>query len=148
MQITLYNQSLPTDRLTRSMSGAVTLTGYLREACDILTPSIRINYDAALVSKNYAYIPDFHRYYYYEKPPSIEGDIMVLHLYADSLYNYRNEILNADCIAERSSSNFNLFLKDSALLGEVGYEYFSRSFSGGASFTPDHGNYILMTGGK
>lgn len=145
MQIVLYDQSIALDHMARSMTGAVTLTGYLREACDIIAPDIQVNYNSAILSKNYAYIADFGRYYYFRKPPTIEGDVIELHLYADALYNYRNEILNANCIAERSSSHYNLYLPDNAILEEEGYIYHTGVLP--YTFKPNNGSYILTVCG-
>ena len=145
MQIILYNQTIALDHMARNMTGAVTLTGYLKEACDIIAPDIQVNYNAAIMNKNYAYIADFGRYYYFRKPPTIEGDIVELHLYADSLYNYRNEICNAQCIAERSSSHFNMYLPDNAILEEEGYIYHSGVLP--YTFKPNNGSYVLTVCG-
>ena len=148
MDIIFYKNKSPLNNVSRVLSDAVTKSGFLREGSDILSPDVTLEYNSTFLTYNYAYIADYGRYYYYNGAPSIEGKTMVVHLKADSLYNYLSEVLAADCIAERSSSNYNMFLKDSALLGEVGYKYFSRSFTGGASFTPERGKYILMTGGQ
>ena len=145
MQITLYNQTIALDHMQRNMSNPVTVSGYLKEACDIISPDITLNYNGAITGKNYAYIPDFGRYYYFRKPPTIEGDIMELHLYADSLYNYRNEIYNANCIAERSSSHYNIFLPDNAILEEEGYIYHTGVLP--YKFKPENGSYLLTVCG-
>ena len=148
MDIVLYNNTFPLNNIHRTLTTVGTISGHLKEGCNILSPDITINYNSTYLAANYAYIADFGRYYYYREAPTIQGDTMVLRLEADTLYNYLSEVLNAECIAERSSNRFNLMLKDSALLGEVGFHYFSRSFTGGESFTPDNGKYILMTGGR
>lgn len=149
MQIIFYNQTIPLNHIERNLTQSATMTGTLKEGCDVLNPDIRVNFNSGFISNsNYAYIADFGRYYYFREPPTIDGDYMVIHLHADALYNYRNLVLASDCIAERSSNRFNLKLKDSALLGETGYNYYSRSFEGGYSFQPNAGKYILCTGGK
>lgn len=145
MNIILYNQSIALDHMSRSMSNPVTISGHLREGCDIIAPDIRVQYNASLLGKNYAHIPDYERYYYFKKPPSIEGDTMVLHLYSDAKYNFRSEIMNANCIAERSSSHFNLFLPDNAIIEEEGYIYHTGVFP--YEFKPQNGSYILTVCG-
>jgi len=145
MQIILYNQTIALDHMQRHMLNPVTISGNLKEAFNIMSPDITINYNSTLTGKNYAYIPDFGRYYYFREPPTIEGNIMELHLYADSLYNYRNEIYNADCIAERSSSHFNIFLPDNAIIEEEGYVYHSGVLP--YTFTPNNGSYVLTVSG-
>lgn len=149
MQITFYHQTTPLNNLSRNLTQSASMTGTLKEGCDILNPDIRVNFNSGFITNaNYAYIPDFGRYYYFREPPTIEGDFMIIHLHADALYNYKELVLASDCIAERSSNRYNLKLKDSALLGETGYNYYSRSLEGGYSFQPDAGKYILCTGGK
>lgn len=127
------------------MSGAVTVTGYLRDGCTILAPEIEVSYNATYLIKNYAYIPDFGRYYYYTMPPTIEGKVMVLHLRADSVYNYAAQIKMSQCIAERSSSHYDVYLPDSAVIGEQGYNYYSRTLP--YTFDPANGEYVLTVAG-
>lgn len=145
MQIELYSNKTPLNRVTRSLTPVATLSGYLREGCGIFAPDIRVNYNAAYIAANYAYIAEYGRYYYFREPPTIEGDIMVLHLYVDVLYTYWSQIQGASCIAERSSSNFDLYLPDSAYAEEAGYYYHSLSLP--YTFRPDSGIYVLSTTG-
>lgn len=148
MNIILYHNTIPLNHTARDLSTPATLTGTLREGCDILNPVIRVEYNVGYLQCNYAYIPDYGRYYYFKEPPTIEGDIMVIKLHADALYNYLNVIMNSNCIAERSSSRFNLYLADPALSGETKYHYYSRAFVGGHEFTPEQGTYILSVAGR
>lgn len=146
MNITLYTNTSPLNSIHRTLTQVASINGTLREGCIILNPDIRVEYNAAYLASNYAYIPDFGgRYYYFRDEPSLEGDVMVLHLYADSLYNYRSQVLVADCIAERSSSRYDVMLDDSAVLGVAGYEVFSRSLP--YEFRPDQGKYVLIVAG-
>ena len=147
MQIVFKLNKTPLNRVHRDLTTVATVSGTLKEGCDVFNPVIKVNYNSAYYGVNYASIEDFGRNYYITEPPTVEGDFMLIKMHADTLMNYLNVILNSDCIAERSSSKYNMFLKDSALLGEVGYHYYSRSLQGGESFTPDNGKYILMTGG-
>lgn len=148
MNIILYHNTIPLNHAARNLSQSATLTGTLREGCNILNPDIRVNYNVGYLQCNYAYIADFGRYYYFREPPTIEGDIMTIKLHADALYNYLQTIMKSQCIAERSSSKFNLYLADPALNGETKYHYFSRAFTGGHEFTPEQGTYILSVAGR
>ena len=146
MQITLYTQTKPYNSIARNMINPVIVAGILRDDCDILNPEIEIEYNATNANKNYAYIPDFGgRFYYFRKPPTINGKKIILHLHGDSLYNYRNVIYNSYCVAERSSSNYDLMLPDSVVMGEQGYNIFNRVLP--YKFTPDQGEYILTIAG-
>lgn len=145
MTIYLYTQTKPYNAIVRNMTGETTVTGYLREPCNIFTPEIEIEYNASLLGKNYAYIPEYGRYYYFEKSPTIDGKRMILHLHGDSLYNFASTVYNTSVIAERSSSNYDLMLPDSTVLGEQGYTIFNRVLP--YQFTPENGQYILTIAG-
>ena len=145
MQIVLYNNGKLLNRLERDLNVVATLTGELREGCDVINPQIMVEYNANYLNANYAYIAAFNRYYYFSEPPAFNGKFMILYLHADALYNYRDLILKSECIAERSSSNYNPYLDDSAILKCAGYEYYSRSLP--FEFTPNSGSYVLMVAG-
>ena len=120
MQITLFQNSRPLNHTRRTFTAPVTISGYLREGCDIFDPEIEIEYNASLLSYNYAQIPDYGNRFY-------------------------SVIMNSHCIAERSSSNYELMLEDSAVSAVAGYELFSRSLP--YSFRPDQGIYVLIVAG-
>ena len=146
MQIVLYKNNKPLNHVTRSFNLPVSLVGNLREGFDGMDPDIEVEYNAAFFSYNYAYIADFGgRYYYYRESPTVEGKKMILHLTADSLYNWRSIIMKSQCIAERSSSLYDVFLADSAVVDSAGYRYYSRSLP--YEFRPDYGSYILFVAG-
>ena len=129
------------------MSDPITITGEPRSAdtLDILEPEIVVTYNPEVLTRNYAYIPQFLRYYTFEKPPTIQGKTMILHLEVDAFYTYRAAIMASQCIAERSSSKFDLYLNDEAVAAEAGYEYYSYSLP--YTFNPDNGKYILAVAG-
>lgn len=145
MNITIYTNTVPLNHINRSLTQIASLNGTLKEGCDILSPDVTVEYNSSYIGANYAYIPDFSRYYYFRQPPTIEGKTMVLHLYADSLYNFRNVILASPCIAERSSSHFNNYLPDSAVLEEEGYYYSTGVLP--YEFKPNNGSYLLTVCG-
>lgn len=145
MQLTLSKNTKPINHITRTFNDPLIITGFLREGCDIFNPDIEVEYNAAYLQYNYAYISDYGRYYYFSDPPTIEGKKMILHLMADSLYNFRGVILSSQCIAERSSSVYDLYLTDDAVASEAGYTYFSYSLP--YTFHPENGKYILAVAG-
>lgn len=129
------------------MSDPITITGEPRSAdtLDILEPEIVVEYNPEVLTRNFAFIPQFLRYYTFEKPPTIQGKKMILHLEVDVFYTYRAAIMASQCIAERSSSKFDLYLNDEAVAAESGYEYYSYSLP--YTFSPDGGKYILSVAG-
>lgn len=145
MNIEVYKNSTPKNRLYRKLTGHLTVAGHLIEPCDVLNPIIKVAYNAYHVNINYAYIADFGRYYFIERY-EINGDTVTLYLHVDVLYTYRDQILHSQCIAERSSSHYNVNLTDNMIQAEDGYRYNFSELP--YTFDPANGSYILMvTGG-
>lgn len=146
MQITLYQNSVPKSRITRSLSNALTVTGEPKsgDSLDVLNPIITVAYNASIMAYNYVYIPDFGRYYFITDM-AIQGKTIQISMHVDVLYTYRSSVLGAQCIAERSSSDYDLMLEDTAVSAVAGYEIFSRSLP--YAFRPDQGVYVLIVAG-
>lgn len=145
MNIILYQNKTASNRPNRNLTQVASLNGHLRESDNVFNPDIRVEYNSSNLTANYAYIPDYGRYYFFSEPPTIDGKTMILHLYVDVLYTYRAQIMAAECVAERSSSNFDLMLPDSAYAEEAGYYYHSLSLP--YAFHPEQGIYVLSTTG-
>lgn len=147
MQIILYKNTRPSRNIARTLTSPLTLSGEPRSAdnMDILNPEIVIQYNSAVLSGyNFAYIPDFGRYYFINDFRII-GRTILLSMHVDVLYTYRGAVLNSQCIAERSSSNYELMLEDTAVSAVAGYDIFSRSLP--YAFRPDQGIYVLAVAG-
>lgn len=146
MNITLYHNSIPKSHISRNLANAVTVTGEPKsgDSLDVLNPIITVAYKASVLTKNYVYIPDFGRYYFITDM-AIQGKTIQISMHVDVLYTYRNSVLGAQCIADRSSSIYDLMLTDTAVSAVAGYEIFSRSLP--YTFRPDMGTYILTVAG-
>lgn len=87
-----------------------TLNGAIRGEISVENPVVRIenpNYDY-----NYAYIPEFSRYYYVEDKTHVRTDVVDLTLVVDVLQSHYNEFIQCPMIASRSSNTYNKFLPD------------------------------------
>ena len=60
--------------------------------CSILQPTLEIDANTTLYEYNYAYIPDFGRYYYMSAPTLTTGGKMIVQLSVDVLKTYANSI--------------------------------------------------------
>lgn len=79
----------------------------LKGACTILNPVIEVFLDpnteyTDLVKRNYAYIPDFGRYYYINNW-TLDGALAVASLETDPLASFKTDILNSSQYVLRSS---------------------------------------------
>lgn len=144
MNITLYaNKSAP-NVISKSIGAIETVSGHLNEACSVTSPSITLAYSSNALSANYLYIPAFSRYYYINDKV-IDGDTITITAEVDPLMSFQSGVLNSQVIAERSSSNYDGYLNDPYVIGEVGYNYHTMAFPYTFANT---GTYVVMTTGS
>lgn len=73
------------------------------ESCDILSPYIILAYSADILTKNYAYIADWQRYYFFKNPQILTGGRLALQLSVDPLMSWISTIKNSEGIIVRAS---------------------------------------------
>lgn len=143
--IIFYKNSVPLNHNRRTLTDPLQILGTPRESLNLLRPEITVEYNAAIIAYNYAYIAEYNRYYSFSELPTVEGKTLKLSLKADTFWNWKAVIMKSQCIAERSSSFYDVMLDDPAVVGVAGYTYYSRSLP--YEFQPDQGTYILMVAG-
>ena len=113
MTITLYNNISEYNAVNKSITELTTLTGTLREESSIIDPVITISdIDDYISSVNYAYIPDFNRYYFITNIESVRDNLWRISFHVDVLYTYRAEIKSNHAIIERNEDQYDLKLND------------------------------------
>lgn len=145
MIIKLYTQTIPKNKMFRNLTNEITLTGNVKDTFDILNPIVQFNYNANLKNVNYAYIPEYGRYYFVS-PPIISGKTVYLKMHVDVLYTYRAIIMKSPCIAIRSSNRGNLYFQDDYIQFEEGYRYNVSKFP--YRFDAESGTYIICISGR
>lgn len=132
-------------KINKSPSLGASYEGMLRDDSSVLTPSIMVEADSSIVNYNYAYIPDFGRYYYVRDIVTFRQNLWIVSLEVDVLKTYASEIMGVHVI-----------LSDTQVTGKE--QYMSGgpwktlvkdktdiiSFSSGLNST---GEYILITAG-
>lgn len=129
------------------------ITLVLTTQCDftgelsIERPFIIADYDESLLSCNYAYIDVFKRYYHFSEAAKIENGFIKIQLEIDVLMSFKEDILNADITALRSTNKPNFYLSDSKVLfsnnTNIQTFRFPKSFETGNSGV----KYVLKVGG-
>ena len=100
-----------------------------------------------IASANYCHLgAPFNRYYFLGTATAGEDGLTRVPCHVDVLYTYRQSILNAQCIAERSSSQYSDYLQDEYIKVEQGYTYNVSKFN--YAFDPSTGDYILHVSGR
>lgn len=144
--MTLYNNTSAPNVVRKRITQLHSLTGDLKESAELESVSITIPYVNDFANINYAYIPQFNRYYYVQVTV-LNGELIKLDLTSDVLMSFWNSFRNSKCIAKRSSSNFNLMLPDDRLAFSPQPTYIRRKTA--SKFTPtSSGSYVLTVGGK
>jgi hypothetical protein len=113
LTIVLYNNLSETHTVNKQLTELVTLTGTLREESSIIDPVITVvGIDAYLSTANYAYIPEFHRYYFINDVESVRNGVWRLTFHVDVLYTYRDQIKANSAIISRNQVEYDLKLND------------------------------------
>lgn len=128
---------------------SITVPDSVIEKMDLLNPVITLKNDqfSQYAAANYCRLgAPFNRYYFLGTATAGEDGLTRIPCHVDVLYTYRNQILNAECIAERSSSHYSDYLQDEYIKVERGYKYNVSKFN--YAFDPDTGDYILLVSGS
>ena len=99
MNILLYKTTNANNDINKTISDKVELVGALREASSIIAPSILIQSNP--IGYNYAYIPEFGRYYYIKNITAFRKGAYIVDLKCDVLMSFKEEILNMSGIVSR-----------------------------------------------
>lgn len=87
--------------------------GTLKDPTSVISPVITVRYavDNYFYRYNYAYIPDFRRYYFIDDVIS-DGHLWTLSMHVDVMGSYKDQIKNAALYILRSSSRYNGLIAD------------------------------------
>lgn len=91
MEITLYKNTDPKNKITKTLENGLTLAGNFRGVCNLSTPVLDVATDNAYLY-NYCYIPALQRYYFINDITIVRSGVFSLHCHIDVLKTYENEI--------------------------------------------------------
>lgn len=146
MQIILYKNNSEPERFTKSLSGSLTLSGTVRGETNVINPEILIegSPDDFPSDYNYAYIPEFERYYFINEVTAFRNNVTVLFMHVDVLMSFKDDILSNNAIVDKQALAGNMYLNDGSWVHESREFYTIKSFQNGFN---DDGEYILITAG-
>lgn len=144
MNIILYNNVSERIAVNKTLENEVTLTGTLRDETDIRKPTILITY-VGILDRNYAYIPDFGRYYYIDDIVSVRTGIWRVSMVCDVLMSFKDDILASPAVIDHTEETSITEYMDSAIWQTlVKTKTDILNFPNGLLET---GEYILITAG-
>ena len=147
MTLTLYNCSSAPNVVHKNKTVLRTLNGTLKENTNRENVIMTIPYASDFSQINYAYIPDFNRYYYVSVDV-LNGSRLKLTMKSDALSSFWNNYKGSPCIARRSSSSVNPNIEDKYKVFKPQPVYIRRHTAQKFTPTSSGGCYILTVGGK
>lgn len=143
MEIRLCNNNSEKNKINKSITAGITLSGTLRNSSNVVTPTIIINIENPTIY-NYAYIPEFKRYYYITDYISVRTGIWQINLKSDVLMSFKDSILASKVLVNKSESNGDNYLAGSNWVSNCKAKTDIISFSSGLL---NDGQFILITAG-
>ena len=145
MEIRLYYNTSDNRCIRKNLVNELSLSGTLRESCNLIEPVINIQ-NESVIRYNYAYIPDFKRYYFIKKITSLRKGLWTIEFEVDPLMSFKGDILALQVVVDKQSSDSigDEYIDDGSLVAD-NYTFKSvYNFNKGFN---DHGEYILITAG-
>ena len=102
MNINLYVNTSEPEKLDKTLISGISLTGFLRESSSIIDPVILIEGNASTLSLyNYAYIPEFERYYFINNIESVRTGLVRVYMHVDALSSFKSGIRSNNALIDQ-----------------------------------------------
>ena len=146
MTITLYKNNSERNCVNKVLSNMLTYTGTLRDSTSIKTPVINIAANANIINYNYAFITEFHRYYFITDIKSVRNGIWEISFLCDVLMSFKDDILDSYAVIDHTTEHDTSdYLSSDIWTSLVKDKTDIINFSGSSLL--DSGEYILITAG-
>lgn len=144
MEITLCVNNSEKNKLGKSLSNLQIFSGALRDRTSIINPVIIMEIENP-AGFNYAYIPEFDRYYFIDDITSVRTGLWLISMKVDVLESFKNNILNVPVIlSDSEETGKEFYLPGNVWKSKVKELTDIITFPGGLS---DNGYFILITAG-
>ena len=144
MNITFYKNSSEKEKIGKSLSSGLTLSGNLRDECSITSPSILVE-STSLVDYNYCYIPEFKRYYFISDIVSVRNNLWRVSLKCDVLESFKSDILKLSCIVDKQQNqSYSNNIDDGSYINKADSFIEIANYQNGFNSS---GEFILITAG-
>ena len=117
MLIKLYKNLSEVNTIGKTLTEESVRTGTLKEGCSVLSPSVVLTGEN-LSGFNYAYIPQFSRYYFIKEITSVKSGLWEISMHVDVLESYKESIKENVAIIKRQESIWDLYLNDEKFKAE------------------------------
>lgn len=144
MDIHLYFNSSEKNRMGKVLTNETVISGSLKEETSVINPVIIFEYTNP-TNFNYAYIPDFNRYYFISNFTSVRTGLWRVSMRVDVLESFKDAIKTIPAIVANSEVNgADEYLSGAVWKSKVKEKTDIINFSAGLS---ESGHFILITAG-
>ena len=144
MQIKFYYNSSEKNKIGKSLSKEITMNGNLRDECSVISPTILVEH-SNLAGYNYAYIPEFNRYYFITEITSVRNNLWRISLKVDVLESFKTDILNLNCIVDKQQNqSYSNNIDDGSYINRADSFIEIANYQNGFNSS---GEFILITAG-
>ena len=112
MNVKFYTNTSQKNAVNKNISQLFDFSGTLRAESSIIKPVITFSGLTGIASINYAYIPDFGRYYFVTDIVCVRNNLFQVSMSVDVLMSFKSQILANNAIIERNENQYDLKLND------------------------------------
>ena len=149
MRVILYNTTSDNRALSKNIALIKEIDAELKDANDVISPTLKIQRFEGWEKVNYIYIKSFNRYYYVNTIKQLLGNTILLDCSVDVLMSNKDAIRNLTCIIDKqensSTAYSDKYLDDGSFITEC--RTFNSILNFPAGFNDD-GEFILITAGR
>ena len=149
MRVILYNTTSDNRVLNKHITLIKEIDAELKDADDVISPTLKIQRFKDWEKVNYIYIESFNRYYYVNTIKQLLGNTILLNCSVDVLMSNKDAIRNLTCIIDKQENSATTYsdkyLDDGSFITEC------RTFNSILNFPQgfnDAGEFILITAGR
>ena len=144
MEIDFYKNISEKNKIGKKLLNKLTLNGNLREESSVINPTILVEHNNLSVY-NYAYIPNFNRYYFVSEITSVRNGLWRVSLKCDVLESFKKDILNLSCIVDKQQNqSYSNNIDDGSYVNRADSFVEIANYQNGFNSS---GEFILITAG-
>ena len=117
MQIKLYKNLSEVNTIGKTLTEESVRNGTLKDGCSVLSPSVVLTGEN-LSGFNYAYIPQFSRYYFIKEITSVKSGLWEISMRVDVLETYKDCIKANTAILKRQEKIWDMYINDEKFKAE------------------------------
>ena len=126
MQVVLYVNKSDKRKLEKELIEVANIDCKIKDDCSILNPTLIIQIDS--VDYNYAYIPEFNRYYYIDDIVTLNSRLKEISCSVDVRQSYREQLRNTSAIIARNERYYNQYIPDNMIGADSRIEVTAKKF--------------------